>query len=227
MRFARPHYRNGEIFCWLSNTGHWPDTGGSVPGGFSASATAVEQEGLRLPPVKLFKRGRMDEEIYAIICSNIRVADQRIGADRAAMRQILDDLEAALDDLVGFLPAQIDDEADAAGIVLTHRIIQSPGHAPQPLTIGRRRAVLAGRRTHWGAVHCRSLRHRRPRIPRRSTIPGIRSRRSDCPSDGRGENGWTPCTNTRHASSRRKHVHFTGAQRHAQLARRTICVRAA
>ena len=52
VRFARPFYRNGKIFCWLSNTGHWPDIGGSVPGGFSASATAVEQEGLRLPPVR-------------------------------------------------------------------------------------------------------------------------------------------------------------------------------
>ena len=67
VRFARPFYRNGEIFCWLSNTGHWPDTGGSVPGGFSASATAVEQEGLRLPPVRLFKEGEMDEEIFSII----------------------------------------------------------------------------------------------------------------------------------------------------------------
>ena len=83
VRFARPFYRGDRLFCWLSNTGHWPDTGGAVPGGFSASATAVEQEGLRLPPVKLFKRGRMDDEIYSIICSNIRVADQRIGDVRA------------------------------------------------------------------------------------------------------------------------------------------------
>lgn len=83
VRFARPFYRNGEIFCWLSNTGHWPDTGGSVPGGFSASATAVEQEGLRLPPVRLFKQGVLDREIYAIICSNIRVAEQRIGDVKA------------------------------------------------------------------------------------------------------------------------------------------------
>lgn len=83
VRFARPFYRGERLFCWLSNTGHWPDTGGAVPGGFSASATAVEQEGLRLPPVKLFKRGEMDREIYAIICSNIRVADQRIGDVKA------------------------------------------------------------------------------------------------------------------------------------------------
>lgn len=83
VRFAKPFYRNGQLWCWLSNTGHWPDTGGAVPGGFSASATAVEQEGLRLPPVRLFKRGELDQEIWQIVTSNIRVADQRIGDVRA------------------------------------------------------------------------------------------------------------------------------------------------
>jgi len=100
VRFARPFYRNGEIYCWLSNTGHWPDTGGSVPGGFSASATSVEQEGLRLPPVRLFKQGVLDTEIYAIICSNIRVADQRIGdvkAQASALKVGEDRLNALLD----------------------------------------------------------------------------------------------------------------------------------
>jgi N-methylhydantoinase B len=83
VRFALPFYHEGELFCWLQNTGHWPDIGGAVPGGFSAHATEVEQEGLRLPPVKLFKRGEMDREIYSIITSNIRIADQRIGDIRA------------------------------------------------------------------------------------------------------------------------------------------------
>ncbi|MFN3262949.1 MAG: hydantoinase B/oxoprolinase family protein [Pikeienuella sp.] len=100
VRFARPFWRKGEIFCWLSNTGHWPDIGGAVPGGFSASATAVEQEGLRLPPVKLFKKGVLDREIYSIITSNIRVADQRIGdvkAQEAALRIGEERLAALLD----------------------------------------------------------------------------------------------------------------------------------
>ncbi len=100
VRFARPFYRKGKIFCWLSNTGHWPDTGGAVPGGFSASATSVEQEGLRLPPVRLFKEGVLDPEIYAIICSNIRVADQRIGdvkAQAAALMVGEERLNALLD----------------------------------------------------------------------------------------------------------------------------------
>lgn len=83
VRFVAPFFHGGKLFAWLANTGHWPDIGGAVPGGFSANATEVEQEGLRLPPVKLFKRGALDKEIYAIITSNIRIADQRIGDIKA------------------------------------------------------------------------------------------------------------------------------------------------
>jgi N-methylhydantoinase A len=83
VRFALPFYVDGRHIFWLQNTGHWPDVGGAVPGGFSAKATEVEQEGLRLPPVKLFKRGVLDQEILQIVQSNIRVADQRIGDIKA------------------------------------------------------------------------------------------------------------------------------------------------
>ena len=83
VRFAMPFYRKGKIACWLSNVGHWPDIGGAVPGGFSASATAVEQEGLRFPPIKLFKRDELDTELLAVIFSNIRVPEQRIGDIKA------------------------------------------------------------------------------------------------------------------------------------------------
>lgn len=83
VRFVKPFFYKGRLFAWLSNTGHWPDIGGMVPGGFSANATEVEQEGLRLPPVKLYKEGMLDEEILSIILSNIRIADQRIGDIKA------------------------------------------------------------------------------------------------------------------------------------------------
>ena len=117
VRFARPFYRNGRIWCWLSNTGHWPDTGGAVPGGFSASATSVEMEGLRLPPVKLFKQGEMDQEIYAIICSNIRVSEQRIG-DVTAQAAALAVGEARLNAL---LDRYGDKTVDAAIVELRQR----------------------------------------------------------------------------------------------------------
>ncbi len=83
VKFVKPFFYRGRLFAWLANTGHWPDTGGMVPGGFSANATEVEQEGLRLPPVKLYKRGEIDQEILSIILSNIRIADQRIGDIKA------------------------------------------------------------------------------------------------------------------------------------------------
>ena len=100
VRFIKPFFHEGEHWCWLANTGHWPDIGGAVPGGFSASATEIEQEGLRLPPVKLYKRGQMDPEIYAIVMSNIRVAEQRIGdikAQAAALEVGAQRLTALLD----------------------------------------------------------------------------------------------------------------------------------
>jgi N-methylhydantoinase B len=89
VRFAKPVFVDGALFCWLQNTGHWPDIGGMVPGGFSAHATEVEQEGLRLPPVKLFKKGELDQEIFAIISSNIRIAEQRIGDIKAQAAALL------------------------------------------------------------------------------------------------------------------------------------------
>lgn len=99
VRFARPVFVDDGLFCWLHNTGHWPDIGGMVPGGFSAHATEIEQEGLRLPPVKLFKRGVLDREILSIIEANIRVAGQRIG-DIEAQAAALATGEARLRELL-------------------------------------------------------------------------------------------------------------------------------
>ncbi|MEP5145918.1 MAG: hydantoinase B/oxoprolinase family protein, partial [Nitratireductor sp.] len=152
VRFARPVWRDGKIFCWLSNTGHWPDIGGSVPGGFSASATAVEQEGLRLPPVKLFKRGELDPEIHAIIASNIRVADQRIGDIKAQAAALMvgeerlcalldrygdDTVLAAIAELrrraAEQMRARIADIADGVYRATAH--VDSDGVVDRPLTI--------------------------------------------------------------------------------------------
>jgi N-methylhydantoinase B len=152
VRFAMPVWRNGDVFCWLSNTGHWPDIGGAVPGGFSASATSVEQEGLRLPPVKLFKKGRLDPEIYAIICSNIRIADQRIGdirAQAAALHVGQERLFAILDrygdetvvEAIGELRLRASAQMRAHiagirdGVYCSRAFVDSDGVVDEPLTI--------------------------------------------------------------------------------------------
>ena len=152
VRFAKPVWRDGKIFCWLSNTGHWPDIGGAVPGGFSASATSVEQEGLRLPPVKLFKKGILDPEIHAIIASNIRVAEQRIGdikAQAAALMVGQDRLYELLDrygdntvtEAIAELRRRASEQmrsriADIPdGIYRSRAFVDSDGVVDQPLTI--------------------------------------------------------------------------------------------
>lgn len=83
VKMVRPFFYKDRLWCFFANTGHWPDTGGIVPGGFTSRATEIHQEGLRLPPVKLYRRGIIDQDILNIVLSNIRVPEERIGDIRA------------------------------------------------------------------------------------------------------------------------------------------------
>jgi N-methylhydantoinase B len=83
VKMIRPFFYRGELVAWLANTGHWSDIGGRTPGGFSPKATDVYQEGLRLPPIKLFAAGKLDQQILDIILVNTRVAHERHGDIRA------------------------------------------------------------------------------------------------------------------------------------------------
>src|SRR5262245_5015171 len=83
VKMVKPYFYRRPLWSYLSNTGHLPDTGGAVPAGFSTRATEVQQEGLRLPPVKLFREGVMQEDILSIILANIRVPEERIGDIKA------------------------------------------------------------------------------------------------------------------------------------------------
>jgi N-methylhydantoinase B len=78
-RLVRPIFRDGRLFCWLASVGHWLDIGGSVPGGFNARATESFQEGVRIPPVKLIRAGRIDQDIVAILAANSRVPTSNYG----------------------------------------------------------------------------------------------------------------------------------------------------
>lgn len=83
VKMVAPFYYEDELWCYLSNTGHWPDTGGIVPGGFTSRAVEIQQEGLRLPPVKLYQKGELCQDILDIVLHNIRVPEERIGDIKA------------------------------------------------------------------------------------------------------------------------------------------------
>jgi N-methylhydantoinase B len=75
VKMVRPFFHDGELLCYLANTGHWTDIGGRVPGGFSPAATEVHQEGLRVPPVRLFSDDRLNGDILAILQANSRIPE--------------------------------------------------------------------------------------------------------------------------------------------------------
>jgi N-methylhydantoinase B len=78
VKMCLPFFYRDRLWCFLSNSGHWPDLGGMVPGGFAVRATEIQQEGLRLPPVKLIRRGELCQDIVDLILSNIRVPEERL-----------------------------------------------------------------------------------------------------------------------------------------------------
>lgn len=100
VKLVKPFYYRDRLFCYIANTGHWPDVGGRIPGGFSATSTEILQEGLRIPPVKLYHEGQLDEDILQMVLYNIRVPEERIGdlkAQVAALNVLTARLTALLD----------------------------------------------------------------------------------------------------------------------------------
>ena len=78
-RLVKPIYRNGEVFCYLASVGHWHDVGGNVPGNYNPEATECFQEGMLIPPVKLFSAGVLNTDIVDILSSNSRLPNSLYG----------------------------------------------------------------------------------------------------------------------------------------------------
>ena len=72
-RLVKPVFRNGEVFCFLASVGHWHDVGGNVPGNYNPVATESFQEGMLIPPVKLYDRGEWRQDIVDILSANSRL----------------------------------------------------------------------------------------------------------------------------------------------------------
>ena len=77
----------GEVGGFSAVRAHHADVGGMSPGSMPQGATELVQEGLVIPPVRLVRRGRVDEELLALVLANVRTPAERVGdlqAQRAA-----------------------------------------------------------------------------------------------------------------------------------------------
>ena len=68
-----PVFDGDELIGWTSMFGHQMDVGGPLPGSFPTNATSIFGEGLRIPPVKLFEKGILNQGILDLILNNVRI----------------------------------------------------------------------------------------------------------------------------------------------------------
>jgi N-methylhydantoinase B len=78
-------FEGDELFIFPAVRAHWADVGGMVPGSYSGLSTNIYQEGMRIPPIKLYEGGRLNRAAMTIMMANMRLPDERRG-----------DLEASL-----------------------------------------------------------------------------------------------------------------------------------
>jgi N-methylhydantoinase B len=70
-----PVFADGKLAAWAGTSAHMIDMGGMVPGSFSTAATEVYQEAFRVPSVRLYRAGVEQEDIWAILRNNVRMAN--------------------------------------------------------------------------------------------------------------------------------------------------------
>jgi N-methylhydantoinase B len=81
----KPVFRDDALAGWAATVGHQLDVGGMTAGGNGCDATEIFQEGLRIPPLKLYDEGRPVEAIFELIDRNVRVPRQVLGDVRAQL----------------------------------------------------------------------------------------------------------------------------------------------
>ncbi len=140
-----PAFHNGKLLGFGCVRAHWPDIGSATPGSYGA-VTEIYGEGLRLPPVRIYAKGKLDRNVEAIIRANVRTPDERwgdlsaqiaannraserlsdlarkYGADRLTdiMQEVLDYSERMMRTLLADLPdgeGSFEDFCDGDGII--------------------------------------------------------------------------------------------------------------
>ena len=85
MVFVVPVFHDGQLVAFTATFGHYQDIGGLRAGSISPHATEIYHEGVLVPPVRIVREGRLNEEAYRIFLRNSRLPDMVEGDTRAMM----------------------------------------------------------------------------------------------------------------------------------------------
>jgi len=81
----KPVLCRGDLICYAWSFVHASDVGGCVPGSIAPSSYEVYQEGIRVPPQKLFRGGVLNKDLLDLFLANSRVPDQNWGDLKACV----------------------------------------------------------------------------------------------------------------------------------------------
>jgi N-methylhydantoinase B len=79
VKAVRPVFTDGSLAGFAVALAHWPDVGGSLPGSYVPYAREIHEEGLVIPPTRLFAADGPCEEALRLVLANVRGAEQRRG----------------------------------------------------------------------------------------------------------------------------------------------------
>ncbi|MEP7205880.1 MAG: hydantoinase B/oxoprolinase family protein [Casimicrobiaceae bacterium] len=80
---VKPVFHRGKLLGFSVALAHMTDIGGRMPGGNASDSTEIYQEGLRIPPSRLWREGEPDETMLRLIERNVRVPDKVLGDIRS------------------------------------------------------------------------------------------------------------------------------------------------
>jgi N-methylhydantoinase B len=76
---------SGALVGFAVTIAHQTDVGGRVAGGNASDSTEIYQEGVRIPPLRLYRRGEPNETFFKLFLTNVRVPDKVMGDLRAQL----------------------------------------------------------------------------------------------------------------------------------------------
>ena len=99
IHLLKPYFHQGKLVCFSWTFIHSSDVGGMVPGSIALSAKDIFQEGIRIPAVKIYKAGVLNEEVMKTFLANCRIPYHNRG-DIEAMVSAMRAAEKRLDDTI-------------------------------------------------------------------------------------------------------------------------------
>ncbi|GIX12925.1 MAG: 5-oxoprolinase [Paracoccaceae bacterium] len=131
-----PIFHEGRLVSWAAMFGHMTDVGGKVPGSLPTDAKMIYEEGLIIPPTKIFRGGRLQEDILRIMLSNCRMPEWNrsdffaiIAALRLAERRVRENIQRfGADTYISAMWDMLDRNRAAMGAIIKMFVPEKKSH---------------------------------------------------------------------------------------------------